>query len=220
MILRKLLLFSIVGISFSANANEASALKSFTFDCEAWAEGEPPKEVFVVEGDIKIASHDGSKTIKIESIPIVDATAQVGDSAAGTSVVQARIFASRKGRSVPRFGLSVHGMSGHRLLVNCAKKQIDLVKSEEVIASAPFVWTSEIWTNLKLGVTRTAEGNWKIEGKAWAQGTEEPKEALITHEEPAAKIKGNGKVAIWGTPYSETPIYFDDIKVEIEVKAE
>lgn len=219
--IRKLLLLSLAGVSCSLAASQpAAALKSTVFDCESWAEGEPPEEVFVVEGDIKIARHDGGKAIKVEAVPIVDATAQVGDSAAGASVVEVRVFASRKGRSVPRFGISVHGMSGHRLLVNCAKKQLDLVKSDEVIASAPFVWTTDKWTHLKLSVTKAADGSWQIEGKAWAQDAQEPAEPLLRHQEPEAKIKGNGKAAIWGTPYSETPIYFDDIKVGIEVKAE
>jgi len=195
-------------------------MKTVVFDCEAWELGAPPKEVFVVEGNISVVSRDGGKALLIDPTEIVDATAQVGDSAAGAAIIEARVFASRRGRSVPRFGVSVHGMSGHRLLVNCAKKQLDLVKSEEVIASAPFVWTADSWTRLKLGVTKAADGSWVIEGKAWADGAEEPKEATIRHQEPAEKIKGNGKAAFWGTPFSGTPILVDDVKVDIEVKAE
>lgn len=196
------------------------ALKTFVIDCEAWAEGVPPKDLFVVDGTIKVASKDGGKVIIVDPVPIVDATAQVGESAAGASIIETKAFASKKGRSFPRFGVSVHGMSGHRLIVNCAKKQLELIKADEVVASAPFVWTTDTWTFVKLSVTTAADGNWQIEGRAWAQGAEEPKEPLIKHQEPAAKLKGNGKAAIWGTPFSELPVYFDDIKVQVAVKAE
>lgn len=201
-------------------AEPPTALKSIVIDCEAWSEGVPPKEVFVVDGTIKIASKDGGKVIMVDPVPIVDATAQVGESAAGSATIEARVFASKKGRSFPRFGVSVHGMSGHRLIVNCAKKQLELIKADEVIASAAFTWTTDTWTMIKLGVATAADGNWQIEGKAWVQGGEEPKEPMIKHQEPAAKLKGNGKAAIWGTPFSELPVYFDDIKVQVAVKAE
>jgi hypothetical protein len=39
---------------------------------------------------------------------------------------------------------------------------------------------------------------------------------MISH--PDDKMKGQGKASIWGTPFSEMPIYFDDIKIEAEGK--
>ncbi len=219
--LRYTLLLAAAGLSFACfGKDDAPTLKTTVFDCEAWELGAPPKDVFVVEGKISVVSSDGGKALAIDPAEIVDATAQVGDSAAGASIIEARMFASRRGRSVPRFGVSVHGMSGHRLLVNCAKKQLDLVKADEVVASAPFVWAAETWTRVKLSVTKAADGSWVIEGKAWADGSEEPKEAAIRHLEPAEKIRGNGKAAFWGTPFSGTPILIDDVKVQMEVKAD
>jgi hypothetical protein len=198
----------------------APSMKSFAYDCEAWELGVPPKDVFVVDGTIKVVERDGGRAIMVDPMPIVDATAQIGDSAAGAASIEAKIFASKKGRSFPRFGVSVHGMSGHRLIVNCAKKQIELIKADEVLASAPFTWQTDTWTHLKLSVTRGADGQWLIAGKAWPQDSTEPAEAMLQHQEPAEKIKGNGKAAFWGTPFSEMPLFIDDMKVEIEVKPE
>ncbi len=192
---------------------DAQEMKKFSFDAEAWTEGEVPKEVFVVDGTIKIAVKDGGKAIVVDPNPITDATAQLGESSNGSASIEAKVFASKKGRSMPRFGVSVHGMSGYRLLVNPAKKAIELVKGEETVKSAPLTWTTDTWTRVRLEARKTGEKSWVISGKAWADGGEEPKDAPIQHTDDT--IKGQGKCAIWGTPFSETPIFFDDIKIEI-----
>lgn len=193
----------------------AAELKTFTINADDWVEGEVPKEVFVVEGSIKITAKDGNKAIVIDpGSELTDACAQVGNSAAGESSIEARIFASKRARSVPKFGISVHGMSGYRLLVNAAKKQLELVKSDTVAASIPFTWTSDAWLKLKLDVKRGEGDGWIITGKAWAADAAEPAETMVKAEDKG--LKGQGKAGLWGTPYSQTPIYFDDITVKIE----
>lgn len=193
----------------------AAELQTLTVNADAWAEGEVPKEVFIVEGKIQITAKDGNKAIAIDpGSELTDACAQVGSSAAGESSVEARVFASKRARSVPKFGVSVHGMSGHRLLVNAAKKQLEIFKSDAVIATVPFTWTPDAWIKLKLEVKRGEGDAWLVTGKAWAADAAEPAEAMIKAD--AKGLKGQGKVGLWGTPYSQTPIYFDDITVKIE----
>lgn len=194
----------------------AAGTKKFVFNCDKWPEGVPPKEVFVVDGTIKVAKKDGNSAIMIDPSPIVDANAQLGDSSNGTASIEARFFASKKGRSYPRFGVSVHGMSGYRLIVNCAKKEIELTKNDVVVKSAPFAWATDTWTRLKLEARQQEGKKWIVSAKAWPGDGKEPEEAPITHADDA--IKGQGKAAIWGTPFSEMPIYVDDIKVEVTSK--
>ena len=195
----------------------AGEMKTFTIKADDWAEGEVPKEVFVVDGTVKIAAKDGNKAIMIGSTPIVDASAQLAVSAAGESSIRAKVFASKRGRSVPKFGISVHGMSGYRLLINAAKKQLELVKGDVVAASVPFTWTSETWVQMKLEVKRGEGTAWSITGRAWAADASEPTEPSIKHADK--DIKGQGKAGVWATPYSETPVYFNDIEVKVEVAA-
>lgn len=205
-------LFTVIALG-SATAGE---VKKFTFNADNWEVGDPPKEVFVVDGTIKIAAKDGNKAIMIEPTPIVDASAQLAVSASGESSIQAKVFASKRARSFPRFGVSVHGMSGYRLIVNAPKKLIELVKGEQVMESAPFTWTPDAWTFLKLEAKKSGD-DWTITGKAWAAEGKEPAEALLKHSDKG--LKGQGKAGIWGTPYSETPIYFDDIEIAVEAAA-
>lgn len=117
--------------------------KKFAFDCEGWAEGEPPKEVFVVEGKINVAAKDGNKALEIGVGELTDANALLGDSANGSASIEVRAFGTKQGRSMPRFAIGVHGQSGYRLVVFAAQKQLQLVKADEVIKSVPFTWTSD-----------------------------------------------------------------------------
>ncbi|MBN8422100.1 MAG: hypothetical protein J0L73_24505 [Verrucomicrobia bacterium] len=202
---------------FTACSLHAQQLQSFEIKADDWAEGEPPKEVFVVDGTIKIAARDGNKAIVIDPNPITDASAQLAVSAAGNASIEARILAIKRGRSTPRFGVSVHGMSGHRLIVNPAKKSLDLIKGTDTLASAPFPWTSEVWVKVKLEAKKAEGDAWTITGKAWPADAAEPAEPLIKHAEK--NLKGQGKCAIWATPFSGEPVFFDDIKISVEAAA-
>lgn len=192
-------------------------LKTFTFTSEEWPEGDPPKEVFVVDGTVKVAAKDGNKAIMVSPENLVEASAQFAVSAAGESVIKAKVFASKKGRTNPRFGVAVHGMSGYRLILNAPKKQLELIKSDEILAQIPITWTSDAWLWMKLEARKNGD-DWTITGKTWAADATEPAEAQITHTDK--KLKGQGKASVWATPYSQTPIYFDDIEVGVEVPAE
>lgn len=192
-------------------------LKTFIINSDEWPEGDPPKEVFVVDGKIQVAAKDGNKAIMVSPADLVDASAQFAVSAAGESMIKAKVFASKQGRSNPRFGIAIHGMSGYRLLVNAPKKQLELVKSDETLASMPIEWTSDAWLWMKLEARKSGD-DWTITGKVWAADAAEPAEPMITHAEKG--LKGQGKASIWATPYSHTPIYFDDIEVAVEVADE
>lgn len=200
-------------LALSAAALPAGEVKKFTVNADNWAEGEVPKEVFVVDGTIKIAAKDGNKAIMVDPSPITDASAQIAESAAGEATIQAKIFASKKGRSYPRFGLSVHGMSGHRLMLNVARKQLEIIKNDEVLATAPFTWTTDTWVKMKLEARKKGE-DWAITGKAWPADGAEPADPQIKHADKG--LKGQGKAAIWATPFSEMPVFFDDIEVAVE----
>jgi len=200
------------GLALGAGAQEA-----FKLDLAGLAAGPVPKEaLFVVEGVWEAADKDGVKSVKILPEPITDANAQVGTSAKGSASISARVFATKKARSFPRFGVSVHGMSGYRMMVNGAKKQLELVKSDAVVAVAPFVWTSDAWVTLKLEVKRDGgAGPWTVTGSAWTEGAE-PATPLIQHKDESS-MKGTGKCGLWGTPYSELPIFFADVSGTVRV---
>src|SRR3954451_14840582 len=79
--------------------------KKFAYDCESWAEGEPPKEVFVVEGNITVVAKDGNKALQIGVGELVEANALLGDSANGSASIETRVFGTKQGRAMPRFAI-------------------------------------------------------------------------------------------------------------------
>lgn len=194
----------------------AQELESFQLDLASAPDGPLPKEaLFVVEGVWEVTDKDGTRAVRVSPEPITDANAQFGASAQGGARVEARVFASRQARSYPRFGVSVHGISGYRLIVNPPLKQIELVKSDEVVAKAPFSWTSDTWVSLRLEAARTGEdGPWTITASAW-EGDTAPAEPLLKHSD-ASNMKGTGKCGLWATPYSGQPVFFAAVRGAVQ----
>ena len=125
--------------------------------------------------------------------------------------VSARILGTSKGRRFPAFAMGANGVGGLKLQVSPAKRQLELYKGEEVVATAPYTWESGTWTMLRLQVRKTKEGEFKIQGKAWKHETKEPEKWLIDHT-----LNGDlpaGRASIWGNPFAGTPIRFDDLSV-------
>lgn len=194
----------------------AQEMKKLDIRFDDMAAGAPPEQVFVIDGNVQIAEKDGGKALVIDpGTELVEGAAQLGDSAAGNASVQVKVLASKQGRSTPRFGISVHGMSGYRFYVNPAKKQLELIKADQTVASAPFIWKSDAWLYLKLEVKKAAGDAWYITASAWpAADTAAPAEPQLKHSDKG--LKGQGKCTLWATPFSGKPVYFDDAHVEVE----
>ena len=124
------------------------------------------------------------------------------------ATASARFFGTKKGRKFPAFGVSLGGVGGYRLQVSAGKKTLEIFQGDELRQSVAYEWKDESWTSLRVQV-RKAGAAWIIEGKAWPAGTPEPAAWTITFEtkeEPPA-----GRAGIWGSPFSGTPIRFDDL---------
>jgi len=63
-----------------------------------------------------------------------------------------------------------------------------------------------------LQVRKIKDGEWRIEGKAWPQGTAEPKDWMVMIDEKEEPI--TGRASLIASPFSGTPIGFDDLRVE------
>jgi hypothetical protein len=94
------------------------------------------------------------------------------------------------------------------------KGVLELFKRDDVVASAPFSWKSGTWTEFRLRVRQAGADTWEIEGKAWPQTDPEPADWTVTLEEKTAPH--DGRPSIWGSPYSGTPIRYDDLIVTAE----
>jgi len=104
----------------------------------------------------------------------------------------------------------LNGVGGYKLQVSPAKRALEFVRGETVKTSVPYTWQSGKWTHLRLQVRHTSNG-YQVEGKAWPDHAEEPATWTIStidkDEFPA------GRAGLLASPFSGTPILFDDLLV-------
>lgn len=171
-----------------------------------------PADLLLLDGVFEVKADAGNKFIELPGAPLGEGSGLLfGPTEKDGVAVTARVHATGKGRRFPTFGVGLNGAGGFRLQVTPGKKLLEIFKGDDVVASAPFAWESDSWTQLRLQARKVMDGEWKIEGRAWKQGGGEPKEWLVTFianaETPA------GRASIWGSPFSGTPIRFDDLTV-------
>ena len=173
--------------------------------------GKVPDDFLVLDGGFAVKSDGKNKFLELPGAPLDSFGVLFGPTEKSDLEVAARINGTNKGRRYPTFGVGLNGQEGYKLQVSPGKKMLELYKADEVVASVGYEWKSGEWTLLKLAV-RKAGSAWIVEGKAWTEGSAEPKQPTITSEqkfEPPA-----GRASIWGQPYATTPIQFDDLVVK------
>ncbi len=201
-----------------APAPAPAAAASQKFDFQALTPGAVPEEYMATDPDAKfvIAADGDNKVLELQGQPIADGGMLVGKSVKGPATVTARIKATGKRRVQPRFGVGLYGVSGPRLRVVPATKSVEIVKNtdkEEVVASAPYAWVSGSWTKLEMTIKASTKGTGStIEAWVWEDGKPRPEKPTLTWENPAAPAQG--RTSVWGTPYSEQAIWFDDIEIK------
>ncbi len=178
--------------------------------------GEVPDDFLVLDGDFAVKQSNGNKYLELPGAPLDAFGFMFGPSARHGNEISARMFGTKKGRRYPVFGIALNGVNGYRLQVAPAKRAIELLKGSAVVAKVPFRWGGGEWVRLALRVEQTGAAEWTVSGRVWADDKKAPTKPTITHKE--AKEPRNGKPSIWGSPYSGTPIRYDDIVVKKTAK--
>ena len=178
--------------------------------------GEVPEDFLVLDGDFSVKQEEGNKYLELPGAPLDAFGFMFGPSARHGNEISARMFGTKKGRRYPVFGIALNGVNGYRLQVAPAKRAIELLKGSAVVANVPFRWGGGEWLRLALRVEQTGAAEWTVSGRVWADGKKAPAKPTITHKE--TKEPRNGKPSIWGSPYSGTPIRYDDIVVKKSAK--
>jgi hypothetical protein len=185
------------------------AVESYKEDFSAATE--VPNNMMVLNGEFTVADDSGNKILSLAAEPLDTYSVLFGSSAKDSMIVKGRAKGESKGRRYPVFGYGLGGVTGTVLRISGAKKTLELVKNDEPLGSIEFPFPSDKWVWFQLQV-RPDGGVWKAEGKAWVDGTEEPKNWMMSvslDKEPVS-----GRASCWGLPYAGLPISFDDFSVE------
>ena len=169
-----------------------------------------PDELMVLSGEYAIADDGGNKVLSLNPVPLDTYSFLFGPTAKEGLIVRGRAKSATKGRLAPSFGFGLGGVTGHILRYAGAKKQLELVRDDVVLANVPCEWKSDTWLWFHMQVRKDG-AVWKIEGKAWTDGTAEPAVWQITFTDEKSPV--SGRASCWGMPYSGKAILFDDLTV-------
>lgn len=175
--------------------------------------GDLPTDYMVSDAEAKFTIEDdgGNKLMRMSPSPIVDGGVLFGKSVKGPASITARIRATGKRRSFPRFGVGLHGVSGYRLLAAPADKELQIMKDDAVVAKVPLDWKSGSWATFEFTITASADGGSSLEGRLWEEGQARPAAAQISLS--VKTPPATGKASVWAAPYSGQPVDFDDVAV-------
>ena len=190
---------------------DAPSQPLFSQNFEQLAEGKPPEDLLILAGTFQIKSIENNKVLALDPNPLDTFGALFGPAERDAYTVSARILASNTGKRFPEFGVAALGPNGYKLWVMPATGQLQLKAADELLTHVPYEWKGGAWTRLKLQVVKTPDNKVKLQGKAWADGTEEPKEWTISGQHDRAPKPG--RAVIWAVPYGGTVTYFDDLMV-------
>lgn len=206
--LLKTTLTLLFGLTLASTASAQKVL--YQNDFEKAAVDSVPEDFLISEGSFTVKQDGGNKFLELPGAPLDSFGFYFGPTEKENLSVSARFLGTSKGRLRPTYAISLGAGGQFKLRMAPAKKSVELYKGDEVVTSVPYDWASGKWMMMHLQVRKDGAA-WKVEGKVWPHGEAEPKDWTVTldqKEEPIA-----GRPAIWASPYSGTPIQFDDIKV-------
>lgn len=201
-----------IATNLERDKNKTLSTTLYKNDFERSEVGKLPEDFLALNGEFAVRAEGANKFLELPGTPLDSFGVLFGPTESADISVAARVFSTAKGRRSPTFGVGLCGVSGYKLQVAPAKNALELLKDQEVKASIPFNWKTGTWTQLRLQLRKVQDGEWKIEGKAWPQTGEEPKDWMLTVNDKEAPTPGRSSVM--GSPFSGAPIWFDDLVVE------
>ncbi|HEX8310925.1 MAG TPA: hypothetical protein VF614_06390, partial [Chthoniobacteraceae bacterium] len=183
----------------------------FKEDFESVEAGKAPAGFMVMAGTFLVKQEGAGKVLELPGAPLDTFGLLFGPAEKADVSASARFHGTSVGRKFPTFGISLLGPGGYRLQVSPAKKALEIYRGDQPRGSVPLAWTSGSWTCLRIQVRSLAEGV-RVEGKAWPAAQKEPPAWTIFIDEKQEPPQG--RAGIWGSPFSGTPILFDDLLIQ------
>jgi hypothetical protein len=203
-------LFALLTLLPFASADPTPA-PLYSQNFETLKEGEPPEEIQILDGEFVIKKVGDNKLLEMGPDPLKASGILFGPGDKNEYTVSARIKTSATGKRFPEFGLGSCGPNQFKLWVMPATGELQILSGDDTVAKTAYKWQSGAWTRLKLRVARIDANKFIIQGKAWPDGKDEPKDWQVTYEDPGAPRPG--RAGLYSTPYAGTATQFDDIIV-------
>ena len=119
-----------------AEPNSAAGKIRYQNDFEQAAVDKVPDDFVVLDGAFSVKADNGNKFLELPGAPLDSFGLLFGPAESANVSVAARVFGTGKGLRGPVFALGLNGGGGHKLQIAPGKKQIELVKGDQVLARA------------------------------------------------------------------------------------
>ena len=174
--------------------------------------GSVPDDAMVIVGDFAVRAMEAGRVLHLPETPLDEFTILLGPATAPVNqAVQVDVHATTVRRRIPpRFGVGLAGIAGYKLRVVVTSDELELALDQAPVKAVPFEWHSGSWTTLKLELRQEGD-TWIARGKAWPTDGTEPAAWMIEHTLETPPVAG--RASLWGTPYSEKPIHYDNVRI-------
>ncbi len=207
--MNRLRTLAFLALTLPAVGADSAPKPIYTNDFETSEIGKTPADFLVTSGTFTVKQNGANHVLELPGEPLDTFGLLFGPTQRDGVSASAKFFGTKTGRKFPTFGVSLNGAGGYRLQISPGKRAIEIFKGDESRVNVPFEWASGTWTHLRIQVRPGSRGAYIIEGKAWSADAPEPTAWMISLEEKEAP--SSGRAGLWGSPYSGTPILFDDL---------
>lgn len=121
----------------------------------------------MLDGHFAVKEEGGQRFLELPGAPLETFGVMFGPASKEDWQARARFLGTGSGTTVSSvFGASLNGVAGYRIQVSPGKKAVELLKGDDVQASAPFQWENGSWTVVRVRIRKTGGCGRKVEGKA------------------------------------------------------
>jgi hypothetical protein len=214
----RLLLFVLLTSVGALAADSPTPPAGYFNDFQKTAPGKAPDDMLVLNGEFAVKVEGDNHFLEVSPDPLDAFGALFGPDAVTLADVGAKIYATSTGRRYPEIGVGCGDAGGYKLMLVPGQASLELRRGDETVAHAGYDnWQSGQWFSFRVKVTPGADGKWRIAGKVWPASAHEPDDWSITYD--ASEAPPSGRASVWASPYSGTPVRFDDLSAAGAVAA-
>ena len=192
-----------------ASAADAPPPTNYFIDFEKTPPGKPPEDMLVLNGEFSVKADGNNHFLEVAGEPL-DSYGVLFGPTISLPDVSAKIYATSTGRRFPEVGVGCGDAGGYKLMLVPGQSSLELRRGEDPVAHVGYdKWQSGQWFSFRLKVSAAGEGKWHIQGKVWPGAEKEPDGWSISYD--AADDPAAGRASVWASPYSGTPVRFDDL---------
>jgi hypothetical protein len=185
---------------------------AYACDFQQVEPGPVPADFKVLRGEFAVKQEDGNRFLELGAGELNSFGLLLGPEQAGDASILARLRGWPTGKRMPEFGVGLGGTRGYQLWLMPAVNELQIRRDHHILARVPLGFRPGNWLQMHLDLRANGDGRWLVVGRAWWEGEPPPAKPLLQYD--LTELPPAGRASLWGTPYSEKAIQFDEVVVK------